>query len=68
MPEQILTNEASLLVRDGIYGRTRNPMYLALALLLTAGAVYWGDLGAATHLLSRFLDPSLDMRISSVLS
>ena len=40
---------ASAVVSDGIYRRTRNPMYLALALALTAWALHlgatWGWLG-----------------------
>lgn len=39
--------EASVLVRSGIYTRTRNPMYLGMAMVLTGWAVYLGDVGAA---------------------
>lgn len=35
--------KASVLVRSGIYERTRNPMYLGLALLLTGWAIYLGN-------------------------
>ena len=33
---------AGQVVRTGVYGRTRNPMYLGLALGLLGGAVGWG--------------------------
>ena len=37
---------ASALVTGGIYRLTRNPMYLGLATLLTAWAIYLGNLAA----------------------
>ncbi len=52
--------EASSLVRSGIYRFTRNPMYLGLSLILVAWAVFlssaWGLLGVAAFVLfmSRF--------------
>jgi protein-S-isoprenylcysteine O-methyltransferase Ste14 len=42
-------DQASKIVSTGIYGRTRNPMYLGLTVLLTGWAVWlwspWGALG-----------------------
>jgi protein-S-isoprenylcysteine O-methyltransferase Ste14 len=38
--------EARTVVRGGIYRYTRNPMYVGLALILTAGAIALGNLAA----------------------
>jgi len=35
-------DQASILVTTGVYARTRNPMYLSLALVLTSWAVWLG--------------------------
>jgi len=39
-------NEASALVTGGIFSRTRNPMYLGMALVLAGWGLYLGNLGA----------------------
>lgn len=39
-------HEATTLVRNGVYRRTRNPMYLGLLLLLIAWAAHRANLGA----------------------
>ncbi len=39
------TPTATLII-DGIYARTRNPMYLAMALLHAGVALLWGSIGA----------------------
>ena len=41
-------HEASSLVHNGIYGRTRNPMYLGLMLILTGWTIW---LGSPTNIL-----------------
>lgn len=47
--------QASTLVSDGIYGVSRNPMYVGLTLILTAWAIYlaapWAFLGVAAFAL-----------------
>lgn len=40
-------NTASALVTSGVYGKTRNPMYLGLLLALTGWALYLASLPAA---------------------
>ena len=40
----VRASEASSLVNSGIYGLTRNPMYLGWALTLLAWAIYLGNL------------------------
>lgn len=40
--DPVKIDRASTIVRHGIFGLTRNPMYLALVLMATAGAVYFG--------------------------
>lgn len=49
------TRPATALVTDGIYGRTRNPMYLALALGHTGLAVGFGLLWALASLVPALL-------------
>lgn len=43
-------DKASAVVTDGVYGYTRNPMYLALAILLLAWAIGLGNLAALAGL------------------
>jgi len=38
----------SSLVVDGVFGRTRNPMYLALVAILAGAALFSGNVGALT--------------------
>ena len=38
--------EASALVTGGIFGRTRNPMYLGMAVVLAGWGLYLGNFGA----------------------
>jgi protein-S-isoprenylcysteine O-methyltransferase Ste14 len=44
-------DKASQIVTTGIFGHTRNPMYLGLALVLVAWTIFLGSLPAATGVL-----------------
>ena len=46
---------ASTLVTDGIYGVTRNPMYVGMLIMLTAFALWLGAVGAVLAVVAFFL-------------
>ena len=41
--DPIKIDKAATIVNTGIFGRTRNPMYVALVLVASAGVVYFGS-------------------------